>query len=133
MHAQVKAIMNECTEGSDGERLAFPEVVAKLAAAGVERYRADLVRAEKIYYLPDGESHLTPSHRIDCPPAVAFSADGVRDAVRAIQAGRIRYREFCARILEAGCVDYIVSLAGRRAIYFGRTGESTVEMFPPAP
>ena len=24
---------------------------------GVERYHADLLRAEKIYYLPSGESH----------------------------------------------------------------------------
>jgi hypothetical protein len=35
MHAHVKEIMEECTAGSDGERLTFPEVVAKLAAAGV--------------------------------------------------------------------------------------------------
>jgi hypothetical protein len=31
--------------------------VTKLMQVGVERYHADLLRAEKIYYLPSGESH----------------------------------------------------------------------------
>jgi len=63
-------------------------------------------------------------------PARAFSAAGVDAAVRAIQAQKIQYREFCERIAAAGCVGYTVSLTGRRAVYYGRTGESHVEMFP---
>ena len=132
MDARAKNVMDECTKGSDEERMTFPEVVMKLASAGVERYRADLVRAEKVYYLPNGKSHLTPAHRSERAPAVAFDAAGVAAAVRAIQAGKIKYREFCVRIMDAGCVDYIVSIAGRRAVYFGRTGESYVEPFPSA-
>lgn len=31
-----------------------------------------------------------------------------------------------------GCVGYHVSLAGRRAVYYGRSGETHVEQFPPA-
>jgi hypothetical protein len=34
--------------------------------------------------------------------------------------------------VRAGCVDYMVSLAGRRAVYC-RTGENYEEMFPSAP
>jgi hypothetical protein len=33
----------------------------------------------------------------------------------------------------AGCVAYMVSLPGRRVVYYGRTGASHVEHFPPAP
>lgn len=130
MHADIIAVLEECTSGSDQERLTFPEVVAKLMAAGIERYHADLQRSEKIYYLPDGTSHLTPAHVVDESVAIAFDASGVDAAVRAIQAGQIRYIEFCRRILRAGCVAYIVSLAGRRAVYYGRTGETHVELFP---
>jgi len=105
-------------------------VVAKLAGAGVERYHADLLRAEKIYYLPSGESQRVQAAPIAAVPPAAFTADGVAAAVRAIQRQQIKYREFCERIAEAGCVGYFVSLAGRRAVYYGRTGDSYVEPFP---
>lgn len=130
MKENVIAIVRGCTEGSDRGDLAFPQVVEKLMAAGVERYRADLVRAEKTYYLPSGESAVIASKSVRRAPATTFTATGVEAAVRDAQARRIGYGEFCERIAEAGCVDYVVSLAGRRAVYSGRTGESHVELFP---
>ncbi len=132
MDSQARDVAEECTRISDEERVTFGEVVGKLDAAGVERYHADLLRADKIYYMPDGSSHRTPNHALAAAPAIRFSAEGVEAAVRAIQQGRIRYREFCARIAAAGCVGYIVSMAGRRAVYYGRTGDSHVEPFPAA-
>jgi uncharacterized protein YbcV (DUF1398 family) len=132
MQEHVTRIMQECTDASDQERISFPEVVAKLTQAGVERYHADLLRAERIYYLPSGESQRLPAVKVEARPAATFTADGVAAAVRAIQQQKIRYREFCERIAQAGCVGYIVSLAGRRAVYYGRTGESYVEPFPSA-
>jgi uncharacterized protein YbcV (DUF1398 family) len=130
MQADVIELLQECTDASDQERVTFPEVVTKLARAGVERYHADLLRAEKVYYLPTGESHRVQAARIEAIPPAAFVADGVAAAVREIQQQRIKYREFCERIARAGCVGYIVSLAGRRAVYYGRTGDSYVEPFP---
>jgi uncharacterized protein YbcV (DUF1398 family) len=132
VQADVVKVMQECTEASDQERITFPEVVMKLMQAGVERYHADLLRADKIYYLPSGESHRVPAAPIQATPAPAFAADGVAAAVRAIQQQTIQYREFCERIAQAGCVGYIVSMAGRRAVYYGRTGDSYVELFPVA-
>jgi uncharacterized protein YbcV (DUF1398 family) len=132
VQADVVKVMQECTEASDQERITFPEVVMKLMQAGVERYHADLLRADKIYYLPSGESHRVPASPIQATPAPAFAADGVAAAVRAIQQQKIQYREFCECIVQAGCVGYIVSMAGRRAVYYGRTGDSYVEPFPVA-
>ncbi len=132
MESQIKDVLVECTNGSDENRLSFPQVVGKLLAAGVERYHADLQRAEKTYYLPDGASAVVPAAPVATRPAQAFSAGGIAAAVRAIQAQTIDYTEFCERIAAAGCVGYFVSLAGRRAVYFGRTAESYVEPFPPA-
>jgi uncharacterized protein YbcV (DUF1398 family) len=122
----------ECTRASDEERMTFPEVLGKLMQVGVERYHADLLRAEKTYYLPNGESQQTSCHALKAIPAAKFAQSGIDAALRAIQRGEIRYREFCARIAKAGCVAYIVSLAGRRAVYYGRSGETHVEMFPAA-
>ncbi len=132
MDSHVQSVLRECTEGSDQERLTFPEVVMKLMQAGVERYHTDLSRGEKTYYLPNGESQMLAAAPVKTKPAEAFSAAGVEAAVRAIQAQKIRYNEFCERIAAAGCVGYFVSLAGRRAVYYGRTTETYVEPFPAA-
>ncbi len=132
MDAQVKDVIVEATRASDEERVTFGDVVVKLMRAGVERYHADLLRGEKTYYLPDGESEVVAGDPVSVGPAHDFSAAGVEAAVRDIQAGKIQYRAFCARIASAGCVGYHVSLAGQRAIYYGRTGNSHIEWFPGA-
>jgi uncharacterized protein YbcV (DUF1398 family) len=132
MDATVRKVVQECTDGSDDGRFTFPEVVGKLIAAGVEQYHADLRRGEKTYYMPDNESVVVPSAAIKGSPPRDFSAVGVEAAVRAIQGNKIGYAEFCERIVAAGCVGYFVSIAGRRAVYFGRTCDSYVEPFPAA-
>ncbi|MGA9658183.1 MAG: DUF1398 family protein, partial [Asticcacaulis sp.] len=105
-------------------------VVGRLMAVGVERYHTDLQRSEKTYFLPTGESYLLATHTISETPAPQFSAEGVAAAVRQIQAGKIHYIRFCEDIMRAGCVGYIVSLSGQRAVYYGRSGETYVEPFP---
>jgi uncharacterized protein YbcV (DUF1398 family) len=129
MDEHVKDVVRAMTRASDEERIAFPDVVANLAAAGIERYYADLVCSTKTYYTPEGSFEVTPCH-VAPAPAEAFSAEGVNAAVRASQSGAIRYGEFCARIAAAGCVGYVVTLAGKRAVYYGRTGDSHTEWFP---
>jgi uncharacterized protein YbcV (DUF1398 family) len=131
MDPQAVAVAEACTAGSDEEAMSFPEVVGALMAAGFERYHADLVRAEKTYFRPDGTSHLSPAAPVEGDFATAFDPAGVEAAIRAIQAGRIGYRHFCIDVAAAGCVGYHVSLAGRRAVYYGRSGETFVEPFPP--
>jgi uncharacterized protein YbcV (DUF1398 family) len=133
MDARTREIAEECTAASDAERISFGEVVMKLIQAGFERYHADLMRDEKTYYLPDGQSHVVPNAAVEGPSAAPFSAGGVEAAVRAVQSGSIKYREFCTRVAAAGCVGYIVSIAGRRVVYYGRTGESHIELFPAKP
>jgi uncharacterized protein YbcV (DUF1398 family) len=130
MDEMVKRAVRECTEASDDNRFSFGEVVVKLMAAGVERYHADLSRSEKTYYMPGGDSEVMPSAPVQAEAAQTFSPAAVEAAVRAIQAGRITYKEFCASIAAAGCVGYMVSLAGRRAVYYGRSGDSYIEPFP---
>ncbi len=131
MDARAKEVAREMTRASDQERITFPEVVKALMDVGVERYHADLVCSNKTYYVPDGGFEVVACHPIR-QPAPSFSAKGVEDAVRAIQSLSIGYGEFCERIAAAGCVGYLVSFVGRRAVYYGRTGDSHVEWFPGA-
>lgn len=117
--------------GSFRERMPFPEVVRRLAAIGVERYYADLVRGEKTYYGANGASHREPFlDYAPAPPAARLDGNAIRDALAAIQRDTIDYPVFLGRILAAGCAFYTVHIRGHRAIYTGRDGDSYVERFP---
>src|SRR5271170_6264443 len=106
----------------------------KLMEAGVESYFCDFHRATKTYYLPDGEIFEVPAEKLAVQPGQEFRRSGVEAAIHEAQANKpdYTYRGFCEKVLAAGCVGYIVSLAGRRAVYFGRTAETHVELFPSA-
>jgi len=122
-------VAEECTRLSDEEGTPFPEIVAALMGAGIEQYHADLLRSEKTYYMPDGTSHVVAGAAVKGVFAREFAGDDVQAAVRAAQAG-LPYSQFCTRIAAAGCTGYFVSMTGRRAVYFGRTGENLTEHFP---
>jgi uncharacterized protein YbcV (DUF1398 family) len=131
MDVRAKEAARWATAESDAERVTFPQVVKALMDAGVERYHADLVCSTKTYYMPDGAFEIVPCHRVRSA-AKEFDSKAIEAAVRAIQTQTIQYREFCDRISAAGCVGYFVSLAGRRADYYGRTNDAHVEWFPGA-
>lgn len=130
MNAHVKSVIAECTQGSDNNTLTFPDVLGKLAAAGVESYLCDLRRATKTYYLPSGESGDVKSHAVATPISPAFDGTRVESAVRQSQRNEHTYAEFCEKVAAAGCAGYIVTLLGRRAVYFGRDGQTFTELFP---
>jgi uncharacterized protein YbcV (DUF1398 family) len=128
----VAAIVKECAARSHAETIAFPEVVAKLTAAGVEQYHADLRRGETSYFLPDGRVLTERLHTPSGPIAGAFDPAGVEAAVRGAQRGELGYQGFLTRIMKAGCVRYFAYLQGRNVTYLGRCGEQHVEPFPAA-
>jgi uncharacterized protein YbcV (DUF1398 family) len=130
MKQELIAVMHEVAKRSHEGTIPFPEVVSKLAAAGVERYHADLCRGERVFYMPDGETHVEPADEKQGNAAAEFSSAGVDAAVRTIQRGEIDYQEFVRRILAAGCVNYFVYITGRQTLYYGRNGDVHVERFP---
>lgn len=124
-------ILDQCTAGAFDGSVPFPETVRRIMEDGVEWYSANLILGMKTYYGPDLSHHPTPWPKWTPPPiADTFSPEGVNAAIRASQAGEIRYPEFLRRIAKAGVVYYTVHLHGRQAIYFGRHGDSWVEPFP---
>ena len=99
---------------------------------GFESYAIDFRRASATYYLPDGDSVVLPTHRSAMPIAGTLDAEAVQTAIMEAQqlVPGYSYAGFCAKIMAAGCASYIVSFAGRRAVYLGRRGEVHVEHFP---
>jgi uncharacterized protein YbcV (DUF1398 family) len=132
MNVHVKSVVEACSKGSEDNSLSFPEQLKKLAEVAVEGYYADLRRSIRIYYLPNGESIEVKAEDVGVPVAETFEPTRVEAAVRQSQAGIHTYRDFCRKVAAAGCAGYVVSLPGRRVVYFGRTAEIHVEFFPTA-
>jgi len=130
----VKATVIECSRASEESRMSFPEVVKTLMEAGVESYFCDFRRATKTYSLPNGEFFEVRAEKIAVSTGTEFDLPRIRAAIREAQANGpdYTYKGFCEKVVSAGCVGYIVSFPGRRAVYFGRTAETHVEMFPGA-
>jgi uncharacterized protein YbcV (DUF1398 family) len=128
---QIQAIEN-CLALSLAGEIQFPEVVGRLAAAGVERYHADYCREEVTYYITSGETHVATSQHDAGTIGHSFDATAVAAAVGQSQRAEHTYRDFVRKTMAAGCVGYFVQLTGRRVIYFGRTGDCHVEYFPSA-
>lgn len=110
----------------------FPQIVQALMEAGFESYAMDFRRGTATYYLPDGDSVVVLTRHDATPIAPNFDVAAVRDAIREAQtlAPGYTYPGFCTKVMRAGCVGYVVSFLGRRAVYLGRTAETHVEHFP---
>ncbi|HEX4020417.1 MAG TPA: DUF1398 family protein [Acidobacteriaceae bacterium] len=124
-------VLHDCLHLALKGNLSFPETIQRMAAEDVERYRADLVRMEKTHYSNHDEAHLEPIPLAGAP-AIAHNLDipAVKEAISVIQQKQIDYAEFLRRIMAAGVADYSVWLRGRKAMYFGRTGDFHIENFP---
>jgi uncharacterized protein YbcV (DUF1398 family) len=132
METRLADTARACLAGTERDTMTFPQIVGALTEAGFESYSVDFRRACAVYYLPDGDSVELPAHRAKTPIAPALDATAIRAAIREAQllVPGYTYRGFCEKARAAGCAGYIVSFAGRRAVYFGRDGATHVEHFP---
>jgi uncharacterized protein YbcV (DUF1398 family) len=123
-------LFKEVIKGAFDNTLSFPELVGRLLKAGVASYHVDMIRAENRYYFESDESYVSTVPFEHSKAADAFSAEKVAAAVKAIQQGKINYKQFADQIMAAGTVYYIAYLTGKQVIYFGRRGEFHIEKFP---
>lgn len=132
MDADQKTIAQTCLTAAHDGSLSFPDIISKLIGAGFEGYTIDYRRNVQTFYLPDGDSVV-----LDMPPsagsvAAKFEPAQVQDLIRWAQANPpdYSYTAFSVQVKAAGCAGYLVSFLGRRVVYFGRTAETHVELFP---
>jgi uncharacterized protein YbcV (DUF1398 family) len=102
--------------------------------SGFDSYAVDFRRKTRTYYRSAGETLELKTMLVPVPVAPRFDAAVVKDAIREAQqmTSGYTYKEFCVRVMSAGCGGYIVSLLGKRVVYCGRTGEIHTEYFPGA-
>jgi uncharacterized protein YbcV (DUF1398 family) len=126
--AVAKACLNAAHDGS----LSFPEIIGKLIDAGFEGYAVDYRRNSQTYYLPDGDGVEFDMPHSAGAVAATFDSAGVEALVRwaQVNGSDYSYAAFCERVKAAGCAGYLVSFLGRRVVYYGRTAETHVELFP---
>lgn len=129
MQEAMIAVATACRDGAESGAMTFPQIVAALGEAGFESYAIDFRRASAIYYGEDGDSVALTAHRVRTQVAARFDGAAMQAAIGEAQslAPGYTYIGFCEK---AGCAGYVVSLSGRRAVYFGRTAETHVELFP---
>jgi uncharacterized protein YbcV (DUF1398 family) len=123
-------VIHEVMVETQAGRMVFPEVVRRMAGAGVESYFVDFIAGVETVYGSDGETHSAPMALKVNPVAEEFSSEGVVAAIRGAQADRVRYPEFVKLSTSAGVAGYWAFLAGKKVIYFGRKGEMHIEEFP---
>lgn len=132
MDAERIAVAKACLTAAHDGRLNFPEIIGKLIDAGFEGYSVDYRRNDQIYYLSDGDGVQFDMPHSARAVAAGFDSAGVEALVRWAQADGpdYSYASFCEKVKAAGCAGYLVSFPGRRVVYYGRTAETHVEMFP---
>jgi len=130
MNIAVESIIRDTASGSNQGRIHFGEVVSALLQVGVESYAVDYRASRATYYMPDGEVYTLEAPASEVEIAPAFSAEALVAAIRGAQSGAVMYPEFKRLSQAAGCVAYVVWLAGHHVSYFGRKGETHIENFP---
>lgn len=130
MNPTTKNVIEQGVADCYASRTNFGQHVAHVAQHGVESYRVDYRQRSSTYFLVTDEHHTV---EVKCPSVTiprAFEAAAVIAAIRGAQQGVVKYPEFLERTMRAGCVGYVVWIAGRHVVYFGRSGETHVERFP---
>lgn len=129
-----KEIARQAHAGAETETLSFGDAVRLLTEAGLDGYTVDYRRSTRTYYMPSGEALELATKPTRESVAAQFDVASIEAAIREAQtmAEGYTYAGFCEKAVAAGCAGYLVSLIGRRVLYFGRTGEIHVEYFPGA-
>jgi uncharacterized protein YbcV (DUF1398 family) len=119
-------------EGAETDQMTFPQSVRLLMEAGFDGYAVDYRHATRTYYMADGRTLELEMPSTKASVAERFDGEKVRAAIREAQQliPGYTYRGFCETVVKAGCAGYVVSLLGKRVLYFGRTGETHTEYFP---
>ena len=130
MNQNAKETIEKCAHQSHAGLLTFPEALDRLIEVGVESYFADYRSQSTTYYLSSNQVCTVPMEMPLVEIPNSFNKDGVVSAIRGAQSDVVRYPEFLKLTMAAGCIGYIVWIAGRHVSYFGRQGEVHIEHFP---
>jgi uncharacterized protein YbcV (DUF1398 family) len=128
LHRMNTLAITEAAHATLTGTLPFPEVVAKLIAAGVEYYHVDYIGMCKQFYDGAGARVVTPIPLADLPPVAAeLDVAALRAAILDSQTKGQSWSDFSRRAMAAGVQSYFAFLRGQRVTYLGRTGDQHTE------
>lgn len=132
MDAARITLAQSCLDAAHDGSMNFPAIVGTLLEAGFESYEVNYRTATQTFYLPDGDSIVLPTHAYTGAVNAAFDPARIEALVQWAQSmdPAYSYASFSEQAKQAGCAGYIVSFLGRRVVYYGRTAETHVELFP---
>jgi uncharacterized protein YbcV (DUF1398 family) len=130
MNPNTKEAIEKATHESHAGLLTFPEFLGRLIGVGVESYFVDYRNQSTTYYLSSNEAHNVPMAMPSIEIPASLNKDAIVSAIRGAQSDVVRYPEFLKLTMSAGCIGYIVWVAGKHVSYFGRQGEVHLERFP---
>lgn len=132
MDAERIAVAQHCLDAAHDGSISFPAIIAVLMRAGFEGYDVNYRAGTQTFYLPDGEAATLPTHPYGGQVNATFVATKIEALVRWAQSGdpAYSYPAFSEQAKDAGCAGYLVSFPGRRVVYYGRTAETHIELFP---
>ena len=130
MNTNWKGVAQVIHDESESGEITFPESVRMLMEAGFDGYVVDFRRSIRTYFMSDGASIDLETGRPG-PVSERFDVAVIKEAIREAQAliSGYTYESFCKKVASAGCAGYLVSIIGKRVLYFGRTGEAHTEYF----
>jgi uncharacterized protein YbcV (DUF1398 family) len=117
--------------GSEANTLTFPDGIGMIAAAGFNGYLVNYLSGTRTYHHASGEVYTFQGKVY--APVDAFDAGIVKAAIKEAQlmVPGYTYQDFCHKVTELGGVaGYLVSIVGKRVLYFGVNGETHTEYFP---
>ena len=130
MNPNTKEVIEKTTHDSHAGLLTFPEFLGRLIEVGVESYFVDYRNQSTTYYLSTNEAYSVPMTMSLIEIPTSFNKEAIVLAIRGAQSDTVRYPEFLKLTMSAGCVGYMVWIAGKHVSYFGRAGEVHAEYFP---
>lgn len=108
----------------------FPEIVGSLIREGVEYYHVDYIAGSFSFYSASGAIVVTPLTFEGLPEVASeFKVGDLKAAILDSQQNGQKFRQFCARAMNAGVQSYFAFLHGQRVLYIGRQGDLHVEWF----
>lgn len=142
--ASTTAIQKVFAQVHSASGLPFPSTVAALLALGVSRYHIDYSAGIATTYKtsPDDDAANNSNSAVEIEqvsissPAMSsssrtpWSKAGVVTAIKRVQAGETKYKEFAQECVDSGVMGYLAFLAGKNVLYYGRDGDVHVEWFP---
>lgn len=123
MNSTVKRTIERCSNALNygGENLS--ETLGQLSRVGIDSCHADYRGCELTFYSMDGDVYSLPMPIPGGAVVGSFDEPALSSVLSDAICGRLRFPDFKARTIKAGCIGVVLWLATGHITCFGQQGE----------